>query len=224
LKVPARDVTHEILAHWRRSAPALPAVEELGRYLDTPFPESAKIPLDHDRFNALVSNPLEIRDRTDSQDVTMLFRIHEEERAETLLSHCLYCVTCEPPADDATESSFHMFWDVNLRRFLEVLIPGGQSIRDSSRHMSTAALRPDFGFLYLNICPFRGEEKSVANTSDPKAELCSKMIWTYDPAPYVLGELLIVFIFFPFRRLLCILTAILICFSFLQVTMQEELS
>ena len=73
---------------------------------------------------------------------------------------------------------------------MENLIPGGTSIRDSNRHTSTAGLRPDFGFLYLNVCPFRGEEKSPTNVDDSRTELSDKMIWTYDPVPYVLGELL----------------------------------
>jgi hypothetical protein len=92
------------------------------------------------------------------------------------------------PNNDATESAFHSFWDSNIRGIMEALIPGGISIHDSNRHTSTDAQRPDFGFLYLDICLFRGEEKSPTNSEDPRAELSDKMTWTYDPAPYVLGK------------------------------------
>jgi hypothetical protein len=34
----------------------------------------------------------------------------------------------------------------------------------------------------------QGEEKSPVDPEDPRAELGDKMIWTYDPAPYVLGK------------------------------------
>ncbi|GES82650.1 crinkler (CRN) family protein [Rhizophagus clarus] len=33
----------------------------------------------------------------------------------------------------------------------------------------------------------RGEGKSSTSTEDPKSELGRKLVWTYDPAPYVLG-------------------------------------
>jgi hypothetical protein len=118
----------------------------------------------------------------------MLFRIDYEERAEGLYALFYAGLTDNPPNHDATENAFISFWDGNIRKIMQSLIPGGVSIRDSNRHTSTAAQRPDFGFLYLNVCPFRGEEKSPGNLDDPRAELNHKMTWTYDPAPYILGK------------------------------------
>jgi hypothetical protein len=184
------DVTAEILGHWRPSAVSIPTVAELGRFLNKPLHERAKIPLDQYRFEALISNPMELYDIIQRRDVEMLFRIHDYERAEGLYTRFHPGLADSPPNNDATESAFHTFWDANFRRIVESLIPGGISIRDSNRHTNTAARRPDFGFLYLNVCPFRGEEKSPSNLDDPRAELGDKMTWTYDPAPYVLGKLL----------------------------------
>ncbi|CAB4381380.1 unnamed protein product [Rhizophagus irregularis] len=50
----------------------------------------------------------------------------------------------------------------------------------------------DYGTIALetfwNISfPTVGEEKSPTSTEDPKSELGRKFLWTYDPAPYVLG-------------------------------------
>jgi hypothetical protein len=130
---------------------------------------------------------MELSDRIEHQQAKMLFRVQDEERAEALWVVCCYCIMTGPPSGDGTESSFISFWDANIRRIMEALIPHGTSIRDSNRRTDTAALRPDFGFLYFNLCLFRGEEKSPTNTKSPRPELVDKMIWTYDPAPYVLG-------------------------------------
>jgi len=70
---------------------------------------------------------------------------------------------------------------------MQALAPSGVSIRDSNHHMSTASQRPNFGFLYHEVCPFRGEESAPSDPGDPRAQLADKMIWTYVPAPYVLG-------------------------------------
>jgi hypothetical protein len=121
-------------------------------------------------------------------DIETLFRVDDVERAEKLYVKAATCVLTPSPENDSTENAFIQFWDNNLRTFLEVVRPGGKSIRDSNFHTSTASFRPDFGFLYLGNCPFRGEEKSPMNSEDPRAELAKKMVWTYDPAPYVLGS------------------------------------
>ena len=127
-------------------------------------------------------------DNIEPEHVQMLFRIDDHERAESLYALFYAAVMNSPPNHEATESAFVSFWDYNIRKILEALIPGGISIRDSNQHTSTDSKRPDFGFVYLSVCPFRGEEKSPTNAQDPRAELSGKMDWTYDPAPYVLGK------------------------------------
>ena len=187
--VPLRDVTTEILRYWRRKSLSIPTVEGLAKYLDTCLPERGKIPVDQNRFEALMPSPMQLRDRAERRDLEMLFRIDPEETAEILYVKCSWFVFAEPPGNDATENAFISFWDVNLRNIVEMVVPGGVSIRDNNRKTSTASLRPDFGFLYLNSCSFRGAEKAPTNKDDPRAELSDNMIWTYDPAPYVLGPL-----------------------------------
>jgi hypothetical protein len=184
-----QDVTTEILKFWLPDSMSIPSVGELGRFLNRPLQERAKIPVDRYRFETLLPNPWQLNDRIEREDISTLFRIDDHERAEALsvafFSGCMQ----SPPDDDATENAFISFWDTNIRRVMEALIPGGRSIRDSNRHTTTAAQRPDFGFLYLNVCPFRGEEKSPSNKDDPRAELGDKMTWIYDPVSYVLGKL-----------------------------------
>jgi hypothetical protein len=130
-----------------------------------------------------------LNDRIGRQEISTLFRIDDHERAEALYGAFFPGLVKSPPNDDATEYAFVSFWDANIRNVMEALIPGGVSIRDSNRHTNTASQRPDFGFLYLDVCPFRGEEKSARNREDARAELSGKMRWIYDPAPYVLGKL-----------------------------------
>ena len=54
---------------------------------------------------------------------------------------------------------------------------------------STGLLRPDLCFYYnnLNVCVFRGEEKASGDLEVPIKELHKKMVWRYDPAPYIFG-------------------------------------
>jgi hypothetical protein len=183
------DVTSNIMEQWLPNVTALPQVQNLLRFLDKPFPDHAKIPLDRYRFESLISNPSQLSDRLQRQDLEQLFRIHDRERAEGLYARFYAVLMDDPPDNDGTESAFHSFWDGNIRKVMEALIPDGVSIRDSNRHTNTHSQRPDFGFLYLTVCPFRGEEKSPTNiTDDPKAELRVKMLWVYDPSPYILGE------------------------------------
>ena len=88
---------------------------------------------------------------------------------------------------------WHSFWDDNIRKLLEHLIPEGKTIRNGNQHTEKRKLRPDFGFLLKKICPFRGEEKGPDNSEDPKAELADKLNWVYDSAPYMLGEQLVLY-------------------------------
>ncbi|KXS10369.1 hypothetical protein M427DRAFT_482572 [Gonapodya prolifera JEL478] len=51
----------------------------------------------------------------------------------------------------------------------------------------TKLKRPDFGYLLRHNCVLRGEEKPPISGDDPRRELVDKLVWTYDPAPYVFG-------------------------------------
>ena len=132
----------------------------------------------------LINPPaFEYQDTCQREDAERLFRVGEYSHFSSKILSVIY----DGPPSDGTENSFIFFWDQNVRRFLELLIPDGKSIRDSSEHTATGHLRPDYGFLLNNLCTFRGEEKALGNPIDPKKELSDKLEWAYDPAPYVLG-------------------------------------
>ena len=144
--------------------------------------------LSRSQFDNLVSGLMETKDICRKVDVGKLFRISDEETSEPL--HLLFynAVVRPAPPDNGTESSFISFWDDNIRRVLEMLVPLGRSVRGSNHNTSTLKIGPDYGFIIENVCPFRGEEKSPTSNDDPKAELSYKLAWVYQPAPYVFGE------------------------------------
>ena len=104
-----------------------------------PCNEDAKIPLNRYRFEAFVSNPLERTTTLDQQHVQMLFHIDDHERAESLYALFYAAIMNSPPNHEATKSTFHSFWDYNIRKILEALIPSGISIHDSNQYTSTDA-------------------------------------------------------------------------------------
>jgi hypothetical protein len=54
---------------------------------------------------------------------------------------------------------------------------------------STGSQKPDFAVLLEGVCAFRGEEKAPhCGGKHPKDELLEKMVWTYKPAPWILGQ------------------------------------
>jgi hypothetical protein len=179
------DVTPEIQARWLPKITALPPVNELSRFLDTPLHERAKIPVTQRQFDSLISKRFD--GTVEKKHLEKLFRVDSEEHAELLYRRFGSALDDGPP-ENGTENAFISFWDGNMRKIIETLIPEGVSIRDSCHHTSTGKLRPDLGILYKGICVCRGEEKSPSNPQDPRAELSDKMAWTYDPAPYVLGK------------------------------------
>lgn len=57
-----------------------------------------------------------------------------------------------------TESSFIFFWDFDIRRILESIIPDS-SVRDSCEN---TYLRPDYRFLLNRLCvPYSEEKRNV---------------------------------------------------------------
>jgi hypothetical protein len=183
------DISTDILRRWsKKSTLSLPSISELPGLLDKPLPYDEKIPLTRIQFDNLLSGLTETTDVCYRDDVERLFRVSDAESSE-LLHLTFYNAAVQPaPPEDGTEASFISFWDANIREILEMLVPFGKSIRDSSHHTSTLTNRPDYGFLKDNVCPFRGEEKPSNSRDDPKAELSDKLTWIYSPAPYVFGE------------------------------------
>lgn len=179
-----------VLLRWRtkRLKAELPLLDQLREFVDSPLSEDEKIPIPTRDMQALVSSRSELLDLCTIDDVKLLFRADDdfEPSALDLLNPLVHAVQKRPP-EKGTEDAFHSFWDQNIRQVLELLVPLGTSIRNSSKHTITRALRPDYAFLLNNMCPFRGEEKPPGSTDDPKAELADKLVWSYAPAPYVLA-------------------------------------
>lgn len=181
-----RDVTTEILERWLPDRAALPPINALSEFLDTPLRGRAKIPLAQYQFDSLISNSLDVN-RIGKKDLEELFRVDDREHAEAIYRRINSVLDDSPPYVESVHS-YIPFWDSNIRKIIEALIPGGVSIRDGCCHTSAASQKPSFGFSYQGVCVFRGEEKASNDPDDPKAKLSGKMTWTYDPAPYVLGE------------------------------------
>ena len=179
----AVDHSH-IIEGWRskRLKNTVPSVEELKGVLKKPLLESEKVPITESFYTSLIS--MLLPDRCDEDTIGTLFKIGELD--PNLLLFFSAVATSSPVG--GTSNSFISFWDDNIRKPLELLIPTGKSIRNSNQHTETRKLRPDFAFLVKGVCSFRGEEKGPENFEDPKAELANKLNWVYEPAPYMLGE------------------------------------
>ncbi|PPQ84849.1 hypothetical protein CVT25_004985 [Psilocybe cyanescens] len=179
-----RIVTHSnVVESWqsKRLKRHLPSINELIGALKEPLVELEKIPITPLMFKSLIS--MLLPDKCDEDTIKSLFTIGELDPNLVLF----YSAVATPPPITGTEESFHSFWDDNIRKPIELLIPTGKTIRNSSEHTETRQLRPSFGFLIHKICPFRGEEKGPEKPEDPKAELAGKLNWVYDPAHYMLG-------------------------------------
>ncbi|THU75853.1 hypothetical protein K435DRAFT_813962 [Dendrothele bispora CBS 962.96] len=137
------------------------------------------------RLNELLSN--EPQDVLTLEQANALFRSSDSEYAKELEIISLAAASTSPPPLNGTEDSYHMFWDDNIRKVVQIIVPSGKAIWNSNKHTATGILRPDFGFILDDHCPFRGEEKGPLNDEDPRAELSQKLRWDYGSVPYVLG-------------------------------------
>ena len=175
-----RDITHDILTRWTTESERVPSTSELRFLLNEPLSENEKVPIRPDLFAyLLLSLPTDI---CTEDDVRILFRESDTETSPPLQLLFSSAITNPTPPESGSESSFIALWDDNVRRVLDVLVPTGVSIRGPHK------LRPDFGFVLRNLCLFWGEEKAATDTDDSKAELCDRLAWIYNPAPYVFGE------------------------------------
>ncbi|KDR72787.1 hypothetical protein GALMADRAFT_252049 [Galerina marginata CBS 339.88] len=176
------DHSH-VVQSWqsKRLKKQLPSIEELIGVLKEPLLDSEKIPITEDMYTSFIS--VLPPDRCDEDIIGTLFTIGD---FDTQLITFLNAIASSPPVG-GTKASFHSFWDDNIRKPIEHLIPTGRTIRNRNEDTETRKLRPDYAFLLQKICPFRGEEKGSGNSGDPKAELAYNLNWVYEPAPYMLG-------------------------------------
>ncbi|KIL57417.1 hypothetical protein M378DRAFT_171735, partial [Amanita muscaria Koide BX008] len=179
------DNAISIVERWRskRIKSELPTIAELARIVDLPLSDDEKIPIPLETMKALVSSSIEMQDVCTMSDVELLFR--PGSLNPPFFKN--FSAVADAPPIMGTDKSFIQFWDNNVRCLLELLVPGGRSIRNSYQHTATSSLRPDYAFLVSKFCAFRGEEKAPDNNDDPRKGLSDKIVWAYAPAPYVLG-------------------------------------
>jgi hypothetical protein len=186
------DKAYDLVRAWSTPINTLPEdAFQLLSYLNKGITEDEKVPLSHHEFSDLLSQVMDARNMCSEADLKQLFRPSEDENANYLWkTFLLPTVYRGPPDANGTESSFISFCDRNIRDILSVIITEGHTlcIRDSNHNTSTLLQRPDFALLTGGICVFRGEEKPpVFSGTHPKEELTDKLVWIYDPAPYILG-------------------------------------
>ncbi|THU91563.1 hypothetical protein K435DRAFT_863292 [Dendrothele bispora CBS 962.96] len=150
-----RPATRDILGRWRNKRPRLmipSTVSELQTLINTRLLENEKIPLDQGRFDELLGTaPNELRDFLTLEEANSLFRVSDTEHTALLDTIFFHAAFFPPPPLNGTENSFHSFWDANIRNVIQVLVPSGTAIRNSSQHTATRKLRPDFGYLVVPL-------------------------------------------------------------------------
>jgi hypothetical protein len=180
------DISFRILANWLQPIP-LPPATDLVQFLDSPLPDESKLPISQAQYSNLISR--NTSDYCAPDHLDRLFRISNTQSCEDIWLPIISAIKTPAPSSSEylSENLYIHFWDTNICKPLQLVLPEGSPLRDSSRHTSTGMKRPDFGYLMDSICVFRGEEKGPSTPGDPKAELTEKLKWIYDPAPYVLG-------------------------------------
>jgi hypothetical protein len=157
-------------------------------YLNRPLKESDKVPLSHYSMTTLLSRG-EPRIMCSESDLQQIFRSSEDEEAEYLWTILKPAIATGAPDSDGTKASFISFWDDNIRKIISAIFSPSKIIRDNNRDTSTGLQRPDFGIVQHGVCAFRGEEKAVRyGGKHPRDELFDKLVWTYHPAPWILGQ------------------------------------
>jgi hypothetical protein len=84
---------------------------------------------------------VELGDRTNKENIEMLFHISDHEYADPLLMLFYTATVHEPPSDNASKNAFVSF-DKNIRMTVEGLVPHGEAIRESNFHTSAYSKTP----------------------------------------------------------------------------------
>jgi len=174
---------------WRKPISA-PTIEILKDHLAKPLTDEEKLPISKVRFNRQIRG---FHSRYSNEEVTaehlnQIFRVSETEFTSYDSMVIERIILGTESYDDGTENSFIGLWNDNIGVVLEKIL-NGVAVRDSNHRTSTALKQPDYGFLINGkYCLFRGEEKPPGSLEDPRNELVLKLIWTYDPLMYILGE------------------------------------
>jgi len=174
---------------WRTPVSA-PTVDILRDHLAKPLTEQEKIPISQREFDEQIRafHPCHPGQEVTADDLNRIFRVSETETSSYQSTVIERIVVGTHSRGDGTKDSFIGLWDDNIGIVLERVLDG-VPVRYPNHHTTTALRLPDFGFLiHGKICLFRGEEKAPGSLEDPRIELLRKLIWTYDPLMYILGE------------------------------------
>ena len=182
------DITNDLVAKWSHRVPA-DTIDALRAHLQRPLREDEKIPISQKKFDALCATYIlqAPEDRVTAQQLSTLFRVSADERAERAEFQFLFAVRDIAP-QTGTEPDFHSTYDINISKIVTFSLPRTTSFRDSDT--STPLKRPGYGLLLKGHCIFRGEEMGSDQVGDPQQELVAKIAhWGYQPLPYILGLL-----------------------------------
>ena len=158
-------------------------------YLKKPLEEAEKVPVSQREFTAQLNRHSHATsDLLDREGLRSIWRVSDNEQAPDLAMRTILFVIENTPPSGETEAAFHKFWDNLIDDTLHIAQPG-KTFRDTDRNMSTGMARPDYGFCMRGHCLFRGEEKAPGSKQNPKDELITKLEWSYDPLPFILGGL-----------------------------------
>jgi len=182
------DITQALLSRWSNLTTILPTSQhDLMAYLNRPLKESDKVPLSHYSMTTLVSRG-EPKIMCSESDLQRIFRSSEDEEADYLWTILKMAIVTSAPDSDGTQASFISFWDDNIRKIISAIFTPSKIIRENNRGTCTALQRPNFGIVQRGVCAFRGEEKAARYAGKhPRDELFDKLVWTYYPAPWILG-------------------------------------
>jgi hypothetical protein len=178
-------------------------LQNLSSHLQQPLAEDEKIPISQDQFDklsTLSSSAAFPEAALSAEEAATLFRVSEDEHADDFEQLFFTAIALSPPTR-GTEDAFHGTWDNNIGNILKLILPAGETIRNSNHNTSTGLKPPDYGFLLKGHCYVRGEEKGTDSTDDPEQELIDKLRWTYQPLPFIFGLL---WISLSLKALLCI--------------------
>lgn len=164
----------------------IPLIRDLIAILEKPLDETEKIAISPESYQDLISPFHETSDMCKEEHVAILFKKGENDFFSPL--SILQLAVIQSPSASGTEEYFRLFWDRNIKDVITVILEKADSIRNSNYNTETRNMRPDFGLLVKDVCVLRGKEKGPQNPADPKRELVDKLVWVYDPAPYLLGE------------------------------------
>ena len=185
----SENILPDLRIAWKQP---LPMLDDLRDFLQLPLDECQKIPISQYSFDTLLyEDPVDPDNSLTESDISKVFRVHNFYSIGRLSGNFTRVLSIDVPGKEATEETFHHFWDTHIRDVLQAIL-GPRVVelyRNSSYPLSTLMWRPDFWSLVDNLCLFRGEESAYNTSEDPRDELSSKLAgWPYPPAPYIFGN------------------------------------